>query len=127
MAKIKIVFHGCTQDSQDLGSDEHMVSRLLLSVVVEDQRTDGLHADIKQTVGSDYATGPLEVGGVVGYRGPFNHEEFRRAAEAYYRGLVGSTGSAIRVGGGGSIRMRNNTFRVEKVVEFEGNETLGGW
>jgi hypothetical protein len=126
MAHIKVIFHGCTQDSQDLGSDEHMVSRLFLSIVADDKRTDGLHADVKQTVGADYTSGPLEVGGVVGYRGPFNHEQFRRAAEDYYRSLVGANG-AIRVAGGGTIRMRDNTFRVEKTVEFEGDETLGGW
>ena len=127
MTKIKVVFHSCTQDSQDLGSDEHMVSRLFLSIIVEGKSTDNLHVDIKQTVGSDYASGPLEVGNVTGYRGPFNHAEFQRAAESYYREMVGASGRMIRVVGGGGVRMRNNTFMVEKSFEFEGSETVGGW
>jgi hypothetical protein len=127
MTKIKAVFHSCTQDSQELGSNQHMVSRLFLSIIVEGKSTDNLHVDIKQTVGADYASGPLEVGNVTGYRGPFNHAEFQRAAEAYYRKMVGASGGMIRVVGGSGVRMRNNIFMVEMSFEFEGSETAGGW
>ncbi|MEX2162638.1 MAG: hypothetical protein WD823_00125, partial [Sulfuricaulis sp.] len=85
----------------------------------------GLHADIKQPVGSSYETAPLEVSKPANYKGPFNYAAFRDAAEAYYRGLVGSQGGGIRVGGGRNIRMRNNRFAKESVSEFDVDSSGG--
>lgn len=128
MARIRVTFHKCIQDSQDFGSDdEHMVSRLFFTVEAEGRAHQGLHADLKQTVGADYATGPIEVGPPVGYRGPFNQAAFARAAEAYYRGLVGAGGSGIRIEGASNVRMRNNTFLRQQTVEFEASGREGGW
>ncbi len=123
MSKARITFHKGIQDSQDFGSDdEHMVSRLFFSLEVEGRRYDGLYIDVKQTVGSIYETGPLEVSAPRGtsYIGPFNHGACRAAAEKYYRSFVGSSGSGIRTSSGTqNIRMRNNTFAKEETVEFE--------
>lgn len=123
MTKARAIFDKCIQDSQDYGSDEeHMVSRVFFTLEVEGRRYDGLHVDVKQTVGSSYEDGPIEVSSPKGasYRGPFNHEAFGAAVEKYYRTLVGSTASGIRIGGGArNIRMRNNTFQRQQVVEFE--------
>lgn len=127
MARMKVTFHRCIQDSQDFGSDEeHMVSRVFFTIETEEQVYEA-HTDLKQTVGSDYATGPIEVGRPVGYPGPFNHTAFANAAEKYFRGLVGAGGSAIRIEGARNVRMRNNTFVREHSVEFEVSGREGGW
>lgn len=127
MGTAKITFHKCIQDSQDYGSnDEHMVSRVFFIFELSGKKFD-LHADIKQTVGSKYETGPIEVGGPQGYKGPFNYNAFRNAAEKYYRKLVGSTATGIRIQGATNIRMRDNTFIQQMTVECEVDEGAGGW
>lgn len=123
MPTARFVFDKCIQDSRDYGSDdEHMVSRMFFTIEVGGRRYDGLHVDVKQTVGPSYEDGPIEVNAPkgAGYKGPFNHEAFRAAAEKYYRGLVGSTSKGIRIGGGAkNIRMRKHTFQKQEIVEFE--------
>jgi len=127
MAKGRAIFRELLQDSQDLGSDdEHMVSRVFFDFEFEGAAHRGLHADIKQPVGSSYATAPLEVSKPANYKGPFNYAAFRNAVEAYYRGFVGAQGGGIRVGGGSNIRMRNNRFTKESTIEFN-VDSSGGW
>lgn len=127
MGTAKITFYKCIQDSQDYGSDdEHMVSRVFFIFGFADKKFD-LHADIKQAVGSNYETGPIEVGRPEGYESPFNYEAFRDAAEKYYRQLVGSTATGIRIQGGANIRMRNNTFIQEMTIMCEIDEGTAGW
>lgn len=122
MAQVTVVFHRCIQDSQDFGSnDEHMVSRVFLTFEVNGDSYSGLYCDLKQTVGSSYECGPIEVGSLQGskYAGPFKYNEFRDAVERYYRSCVGSSGQGIRIGAGSTaIRMRNNTFDREERVPF---------
>jgi hypothetical protein len=122
-----IRFYRCIQDSQDYGSnDEYMISRLFFVFELSGKKFD-LHVDIKQTVGSNYETGSIEVGEPQGYKGPFNYNAFRNAAETYYRKLVGSTGTGIRIQGSTNIRMRNNIFDREMTIECEVAEGGGGW
>lgn len=128
MANAQIFFHSCTQDSQDYGSDdEHMVSRVFFTLNYDGDIFDKLYVDIKQPVGGDFETAPLEVGVPQGYRGPFNHDAFREAVEKYYRGLVGSKGSGIRISGGGSARMRNCEYIFARTAEIEIQASKGGW
>ncbi len=128
MAKAKVIFQKLIQDSQDYGSDDqHMVSRAFFSVDVEGNVTQEAYVDIQQTVDTDFESTPLEVSKPVGYSGPFNYQAFRQAAEAYYRSLVGGKGSGIRITGGGNIRMRNNTFIQQAVVEFEVSKESPAW
>ena len=130
MSKAKAIFHKCIQDSQDFGSDdEHMVSRVFFSLEVAGKRFDNLYVDIKQTVGSSYETGAIEVTFPRGaYSGPFNHDAFQSAVERYYRSHVGATGSVIRISGTATnIRMRNNTFIKEETVEFDIPSAGGSW
>ncbi len=118
MAKVKVIFHKLIQDSQDYGSDdEHMVSRVFFSIDVEGNVTEDVYVDIKQPVGSDFETTPLEVYRPVGYSGPWNYEAFRKAAEGYYRSLVGSKSSGINIAG--RARMRNNLFVKRVQADFE--------
>ncbi len=120
MAKVKVTFLKMIQDSQDYGSnDEHMVSRVFFSMEVDGKKYDGLQVDIKQAVGSSFETGPIEVGPPRGgYRGPFNHQEFRNAVEKYYRSLIGSQGRGIRIEGATNVRMRGNRFEQDMTAEF---------
>jgi hypothetical protein len=123
MSIVRVRFHGCIQDSQEYGSDdEHMISRVFFDMEVDGEGYDGLHVDVKQTVGSSYETGPIEVGSPKGtkYRGPFDHQAFSEAVEKYYRSIVGSKASRFkRRGRSRNIRMPNQRFGVEQVVEFE--------
>jgi len=131
MTKARVVFDKCIQDSQEYGSDdEHMVSRVFFTLEVGGRRYDGLHVDVKQTVGSGYEEGAIEVGSPKGasYKGPFNHEAFRAAVEKYYRSLVGSKATGIRIAQGAqNIRMRNNIFQRQEVVEFEVSGPDASW
>jgi len=131
MAKARVIFHQCLQDSQNFGSDdEHMISRVSFTLEIDGRRYEGGLVDIKQTVGSSYETGPIEVGPPKGfpYEGPFNYEAFQVAVERYYRSCVGSTASGIRLGPGAvNIRMRNNLFKKESVEEFEVSGSDAAW
>ncbi len=118
--KMKGLFYKCVQDSQEYGSnDEHMVSRVFFSLEIDGKKYDGLYSDIKQTVGSSFETGVVEVSPPLGYDGPLNYMAFRDAAEKYFRQLVGSTASGIHISGGSNIRMRNNTFVFSMPFEFD--------
>ncbi|MBI5966876.1 MAG: hypothetical protein HY882_03315 [Deltaproteobacteria bacterium] len=126
--KTKVTFTKCIQDSQDYAStEEHMVSRVFFDLEIGGKRYPGLYVDIKQPVGGDFEKTPLEVGTPKGYSGPLSYSAFREAAEAYYRGCVGRQGTGIRIAGGSNIRMRNNTFIITKVVEFETDTDTIGW
>lgn len=127
--KAVVTFTRCVQDSQEFSSDdEHMVSRIFFELEVDGRAHPGLHVDVKQVVGSSYETGSIEVGRPVGgYRGPFNYLAFRDAVERYFRSLIGSSGSGIRIMGGSNIRMRNNTFDAPRVETFDVDQSGGGW
>jgi hypothetical protein len=120
MAKARVVFKELLQNSQMLGSnDEHMISRVTFDLEIGGKSFKNLQATIKQPLGSSFEKTGLEVSKPEKYDGPFNYAAFRDAAEAYYRGLVGSTGLAIRVGGGRDVRMSDNVFKTNSVAEFE--------
>jgi len=129
MTNAHVTFRRLVQDSQDYGSnDEHMVSRAFFDMQLGDQAHQGLSVDIKQPVGSNFDTSPLEISKPNGYNGPFNHQAFREAVEKYYRSLVGSSGSGIRISAGASnIRMRNNTFVQEAHAEFKVSKEGPAW
>jgi len=129
MKKALITFTKCIQDSQEYGSnDDIMVSRLFLSLSINGKEYPNLHCNIKQIPGSDIENSPIEVSNPIGYKGPFNYEEFRKTAEIYYRSLVGKGGSGIHIGGGArNIRMYNNIFAKSMTFEFNVDEGSGGW
>ena len=131
MVKGKLVFTKIIQDSQDYGSDDdHMISRVFFDLEARGLVYRDLYADVKQTVGTDYETAPLEVSFPRGYKGPLDYAAFREHVETYYRGAFGSTGGGIRFGPGvANIRMRDNTYISTKVVYFEvdPNREPSGW
>ena len=61
MPKVTVNFTRCVQDSQEYGStDDHMVSRVFFTIETEG-RSVPCYADLRQTVGSDYLKGDIEV------------------------------------------------------------------
>ena len=130
MAKchVEVTLIKCVQDSQEFGSnDEHMVSRVSFRIGRQGEPAQDGFADVKQTVGSSYASGPLEVGRPQGYRGPVDYGHFQREVEAYYRSLVGPTASGVKVPGAVTARMRNNTFNKRHTFVMEAEDTGGAW
>ncbi len=128
MTKAMFLFHKCLQNAQEYGSnDEFMVSRIFFSLQLPDKRIDDLYVDIKLAVGDQFEGGSIEVGKPQGYAGPLSYSAFRDAVEKYYRHLVGSTASGIRISGGSNIHMYNNLFSIPMTAEIEIDETKGGW
>lgn len=128
MKKARVTFHKCLQDSQDLGSDdEHMVSRVFFTLEIDGKKFDDLYVDLKQSVGSDFKKGIIEVSSPKGYKGPFSYLAFQEGVTKYYQSLVGSQGRGIRIQGGGKVRMRNNTFIQEMTIEFEVGDADSSW
>ncbi len=128
MPTATIRFHKCIQDSQDYGSDdEHMFSRVFLTLEAGGKVYPNLTVDIKQTVGDRFETGALEVYPPKGYDGSLNYAAFREALERYYRSLVGSQASGIRIAGGSNIRMRNNEIVIPATASFEYKEASAPW
>jgi hypothetical protein len=128
MANALVKFTRLIQDSQDYGSDdEHMVSRAFFDLTIGENTYENLSVDIKQQVGSNFETSPLEISKPNGYNGPFNHQAFQGAVEKYYRSLVGSSGSGIRIVGATNIRMRNNTFMQEMNTQFSVQKDGSAW
>ncbi len=126
MPQIKVEFSRCVQDSQEYGSDdEHMVSRLFLTIYVDGEKKAETHCDIKQVVGAGYETGAIEVSRPAAYSGSFNHEEFVKYARRYYRSLVGSGSKGVSFGPTAKqIRMRHNTFVVPLEVTFGADSSI---
>jgi hypothetical protein len=122
-------FRACLQDSQEYGSnEEHMVSRVTLTLEAEGRRYPDLMVDVKQSVGSDFETAPLEVSRPHGYDGHLDYAAFRQLVEAYYRSLVGTQGSTIRIAPGAQrIRMRNNIIVRAMTATFEYEAGAPAW
>lgn len=127
MPKIRVTFKECIQDSPEYGSDdEYMVSRVSVDLAVDRADQGGFIADLKQAVGTDFDTGPIEVGRPVEvethkpYGGPFDQARFAEAASKYFRELLGSEGWALELRPGNrNERMQGNRFIRKKVVEFD--------
>jgi hypothetical protein len=127
MKTLELTFSKCIQDSQEYGSNnEHMVSRVYFSIDGQE-----FECNIRQPYGEDFSfeTTPIEVETPEQLRKRVNYGEFRDAVESYFRGLVGSSASGIRISGKSTnIRMRNNTFVVQKTYEIhEAGQEGGGW
>jgi len=127
MPTARVTFTRIIQDSQEIGSDDdHMVSRVLFDLEYEGRAHQNVYVDVKQPVGGDVETDPLEVGRAVGYRGPGNYEIFRGEVEKYFRGLIGASATGIRVQSGAKVRMRNNMIVSSSTVQFDVTPE-GGW
>ena len=129
MATATIQFHKCILDSQDYGSDdEHMVSRVFLTLETEGRTYADLTVDLKQAVGESFEGGVLEVSLPRGYDGSVNYLKFRDAVEAYYRRRVGSQASGgMHISGASNIRMFNIVFKIPETATFEYSDQSAAW
>jgi hypothetical protein len=123
---IQLTFEAGVQDAQEYGSnDVWMVSRVFFWILTEGapagdfwadlrslagdkfervrialpaQYTGPLaYADVRQSVGADIETDPVEVGPPVGSPLPLNQAEFDKEIVAYYRGLANESATMLRV------------------------------
>ena len=128
---MKLSFNRLVQDSQDFGSDDdHMISRAFFAIFFEDAEYLDCSVDLKQIVGSDIESSPIEVSNLQGYEGPMNRDKLQESAELYYRQSFGSSGSFVRFSKNTkNIRMRNNIRELSIDFEFEVDSHVsgGGW
>ena len=111
MATARVIFRYMVVDSQEYGSnDEHAVSRMFFDMSLGGHDYPGLSVDIKQSVGSNYEAGSLEISSPPGYVGRFNYTAFRAEVEKCYRSKIGSSGSAIHVSGQSGFRIYGSRF-----------------
>src|SRR5438128_11150033 len=126
MSEVRFTFNECIQYSREYGSDdEYMVSRVSVDIAVDRADQGSFIADLKQAVGTDFDTGPIEVGRPVEvgthkpYRGPFDQARFAEAATKYFRELLGSDGWALKLRPGATnIRMQGNSLVRKKIIVF---------
>lgn len=144
---VELTFEGCVQDAGEYGSDaDWMVSRLFFWIrregapsadFAEDLRRvagyrfaririeppEGytgpmLFAEVRQRVGDDFETGPLEIKPPLGPGASLDPSAFARAATDYFRSVASDTGKMVRgedghpLDGGlretAHVRLRNN-------------------
>ena len=128
MDKLTLNFERAVIDSQDYGSDdEFMVSRVFFSIDKGGKKTTGLHVDVKQTVGSNFESSPLEIGRPIGFSDSLKYDEFREAVEKYFRQLIGTQGRVIKVQGPAKIRIQNSTFMMSAKFEISGEKESPAW
>lgn len=128
MPEAIIRFSRCILDSQDYGSDdEHMVSRVFFTLKAGGRVYPDLTCDVKQAVGEPFDKAALEVSRPRRYDGSLDYAPFRQAVEDYYRSMVGSLGSVIRIAGGGNVRMRNQVLAKTDEERVRYSEESLGW
>ena len=89
-------------------NENEIDSLIEFNLKIGDQRSRHLSAEVRQRNGTDFGSQPLEVGNVIGYDGPWNHEEFRAFCGRYYCDVIGTS----RVGGTINRGERNLIERV---------------
>lgn len=121
------------QDAQEFGSDdEFMVSRVFFDLEVDTRMFRGLHADLKQVVGSKFEDEAIQVTGPHGYPGPHpvNQKSFQDAVRRYFLRFIGPNAQAFNLGKSKGVRMMNNSVsaHVSEPIEIDRlNPTGGGW
>jgi hypothetical protein len=133
--KAPITFTKCVQDVQDVGTEngkeDRMVSRLFFTLSFGAKKYE-MQMEIRQPHGFDYSDAenfPIETSLPEGeFKGPWHHESLNKAAEDYYRSIIGTSGRMISFGPGvKNIRMRNNTIGMSRTYEIELPNKGGSW
>ena len=120
---ITIQFKSLLQNRQELAvENEFMVSTAYFDIVAEGQTWPDQETNLKMSAGASFEAdkGAIEVLPDAEYDGPHNYQGFRDCVEAYYLGLIGSTGTALHLGvGAGHFVMSNNRFDALRQCSFE--------
>jgi hypothetical protein len=81
--------------------DQTQIDSLIeFDLTVGDDHLNGLKAEVRQRNQTDYRTQPLEVRRPAALEGSWNHEEFRKHCEKYYRDVIGWSGIGSLIGKG---------------------------
>jgi hypothetical protein len=76
-----------------LEPDENKIDSLVeFDFTIDDQVSRDLKAEVRQQNGMHFQSHPLEVGNVISYNGRWNHHEFQKSCEKYYRDVIGTCG-----------------------------------
>jgi|WetSurMetagenome_2_1015567.scaffolds.fasta_scaffold59509_4 hypothetical protein len=129
MQKVKIKYKRCIQNMQELGSDDdYMFSKIFLSLVYPDSKTENIEVEIKQTAGSDFEKDSIEIILPKDKIIILNYEQFRDSVENYYRKIIGNKGRGIRIENSSNIKMYNNIFTIpfEDEIDYS-DEHHSGW
>lgn len=120
MKKILLNFKKIQQTSHNIRSDDdHMTATIILDITFDGTTYSDCTANIKQIIGSNYESEPLEISKVEGYKGPINRQNFAFIVQDLYFNLVGSQGGAIRVGKDASnVEMKNISFMINRTYEM---------
>ncbi len=96
-----------------------MVSVMTFTLTIGDESFEKLMVVVKQPVGSDYNTAPLEFSAPIGYDGPITFNAFRDAVEKHYREQVGERGRVLDIDPSATAtRLINCMVDSEKVVQL---------
>lgn len=126
--KARLTIQGCEQISQVLGgTDEHMVSVINFDLEIEQDKLENLVAEVKQTIGSKYGEGIIEVGRPINYKGQFNQAAFQHAVIHYLKNMIGSSGSAICVDDSSHVIIEDCDISTPITYEFEIDGSEAGW
>jgi hypothetical protein len=131
---IQLTFEACIQDAQEYGSNGvWMVSRLFFWIRREEGTPSGdfpadlrrvagdkfdrtriapppdytgpiAYAELRQRVGEDFESGPIEVASPVGSPVPLDEAAFHKHALAYFRSVAAESGAMMRLGDGRPLR-----------------------
>jgi hypothetical protein len=128
MTTISITFNCVEQVSQQIsGSDDHMIGKVYFSINLKD-RVINSNSAIKQEAGSNFRNGAIEVGRPEGYKGAFNHGEFSREVEKYFKSIIGQAGSIVRLGQGATFVGSNNRFSKSETISLNVDDNFAaGW
>lgn len=120
MTTARMHFREIVQNVHDVGAAaEEMKSEIHFDLYVGEEVYPNLICLVKQAAGATFADHPIEVLLPDGYDGPIDYDAYRNCVERYYRSLVGGTGSAINLGQGVNVVMRNNRFIAEADCAFD--------
>jgi hypothetical protein len=98
--------------------ENQIVSLIEFDLKIGDQRLRDLSAELRQRNGTDFRSQPLEVGNVIGYDGPWNHEEFQEFCERYYRDVIGSSGMGRTINRGERNLIERVAIRLQRREEI---------
>jgi len=119
-----ITFHKLVQNTQEITpgtsnqNQKHMASKAFFTLDIGGKRSD-MSVVLRQPFGTDYTTEPIEAERPIGPDGPhkgnWNHNQFRDAAEDYYRSAISTSGGGmISIGPNAGVQLQDNLFNFEK-------------
>jgi len=132
--KSRIAFTKCVLNIQKVNSsadDDRMVSRLYFTLNVAGKNYE-MQMEIRQPPGFVYSDAdqyPIETSLPQGdFKGPWHHDSLNKAAEDYYRGIIGAKGSLFFGSEAKKLTMSNLIFTDSKkydiIIPDKGS---GGW